>query len=38
MVNLFTSVETSAVRASVERYRGWAPNQPRAWVRKMGFD
>lgn len=39
MVNLFTSVETSAVRASVEGYRGWALNQPRAWgVRKTGSD
>lgn len=39
MVNLFTSVETSAVRASVEGYRGWALNQPRAWgVRKTGLD
>ena len=39
MVNLFTSVETSAVRASVEGYKGWALNQPRAWgVRKTESD
>lgn len=39
MVNLFTSVESSAVRVSVEGYQGWALNQPRAWgVRKTGQD
>lgn len=37
MINLFSSVEASAARASVEGYKGWALNQPRAWgVRKTG--
>ena len=37
MINLFTSVETGAVRANVVGYKGWALDQPRAWgVRKTG--